>query len=116
MGRPVDNRIIGNTSATGNQIECTVNFGVGNNTGYIVKQFSLNKFYVSDFNETKLCKLVDSNFLNTNEFCVTVQPLSGPVEYAKRIESNLVVTHSGNVYKWVMGAPSTTQEATIQHS
>ena len=106
MGRPINKKYIGNTGATGQQIQVTAHIPGDPETctAYIVKQVATNTYRVSNVTgfSSGRCQLVNGSVaLQPGQANVMVTPFTGPLEFASEIRNRTVTTFQGNTYIWV---------------
>lgn len=123
MGRPINERYIGNTSTSGQQIAATAYFGGDSQTrtSYILAQKGTNTYDMvsADGQHSGLVQLVNGNVsLAPGQANITVTNYDNVVEFAEKITNRLVYTWQGNEYEWIFSNQSITasNQAKLQSS
>lgn len=114
MGRPINQRYIGNTTTSGQQIQATAYFGGDSQprTSYILAQKATNTYDMvsTDGQHSGLVQLVNGNVaLTPGQANITVTNYDNIVEYAEKITNRLVYTWQGNEYEWIFSSESITE-------
>ena len=123
MGRPINQRYIGNTNTSGQQVQATACFAGNSQTGtsYISTQKSTNTYQMVSVNGqyNGLVQLVAGNVaLEHGQANITVTNYDNVVEFAEKITNRVVYTWEGNEYEWIFSNESITasNQAKIQSS
>jgi hypothetical protein len=114
MGRPVKKVWLGNTSGTGQQIQCTayVPGDSGSSTAYFTRQVGTGRFIANNGTYSGTVQLTNNDVSAAGYAKVTVTPYGGGTEYARKINDNTVITWQGNSYTWYPTGTSLTTPGT----
>lgn len=104
MGRPLEKRFIGNTTAPGSQIQvsCRPTAAAAAN-GYIVKQVSGRRFKCTNANGTAVCKLVTTAPAQ-GEVRITLTDSAGGTYFASKISSRTATVVAGTGTQFASGS------------
>lgn len=106
MGRPLKKSLFGNPSASGKQLVLSEAWISGAasasapNSVWIVKQISPRRFKVSDGTVEGEVYLQDGPVTAAGQARIAVAVFGGGTEYARSINSKVVKTYTGGVYRW----------------
>ena len=104
MGRPLEKRVIGNTTTAGSQIQvsCRPTAAAASN-GYIAKQMSARRFKCTNANGTAVCKLVTTAPAQ-GEVRITLTDSAGGTYYASKISNRTVTVVQGTGTQFANGS------------
>lgn len=104
MGRPLEKRYIGDTTATGSQIQVSARpTAAAAANGYIVKQVSAKRFKCTNANGTAVCKLVTSAPAQ-GEVRITLTDSAGGTYYASKISGRTATVVAGTGTQFATGS------------
>jgi hypothetical protein len=108
MGRPLEKRLFGNTSVTGNQIQVSAfvpaaDGGSSAVTGYIVKQVGSKRFKVTTAQGTGICKLVVTAPA-AGECRITLTDSAAGTYYASKISGRKVTVTANTGIQFATGS------------
>jgi hypothetical protein len=123
MGRPINQRYIGNVNLDGQQITATAYFADDSQTrtAYIASQKSTNTYDMVSVDglHSGIVQLTDGGVaLQPGQANITVTNYNSVVEFAEKITNRLVYTWEGNEYEWIFSNEIITDsnQAQIQSS
>jgi hypothetical protein len=102
MGRPLNKRHFGNPANDGNQleVEAWIPGGSGMVTAWVVAQKSNTTYIVTDGTDTGRCRLQSDAITGAGQMRIVVSPFGGGTEYTKILNTHIVKTYEGNMYRW----------------
>lgn len=104
MGRPINDRYLGNPDLPGTQITATVNIDGTAEPGIILRQRSNRSYRVQGNSGAEgICTLANTGTPAEGEMSVAVVPEDGDEqnpEFAMNINNRTVRTFQGNAYAW----------------
>lgn len=103
MGRPLEKRLLGDTTGSGSQIQvsCRPTAAAAAN-GYIVRQKSSKRFRCTNVNGTAVCKLVVTAPAQ-GEVRITLTDNLGGTYYAQKISGRTVTVTAGTGTQFITG-------------
>lgn len=105
MGRPLEKRLFGNTSGTGQQIQVSAYVEGGSSAvnGYIVKQVGSKRFKVTTAQGTSICKLV-TGAPAAGEMRITLTDSASGTYFAQKISGRKVTVTAGTGTQFATGS------------